>query len=239
MAIAAYADPVIYAEPDTRVSFLRKVAALTFVGLSISAVTGVVSALVVFAIPALQSTMISMVVMLGSYFAAHFVSRRMVYSSNPAVKWTGFLSGTILEGVAMGYLLLAAALMSIAEAGHAFLFIGQAMGLTGMVAFGMMAYLMTGPKNLSIIGSMMSMLFLPMMALMVLTFVFPVGGMFGLGLTALFVVISAAGLLYQLNQVMHKLPGTMYVEGAFEVTMGILVLFWNILVLIMRLQGRD
>jgi len=30
----------------------------------------------------------------------------------------------------------------------------------------------------------------------------------------------------------------MYVEGAYMITMGILILFWNILVLLMRLTRR-
>jgi hypothetical protein len=29
------------------------------------------------------------------------------------------------------------------------------------------------------------------------------------------------------------------IPGAYLISMGILILFWNILVLIMRLQGRD
>ena len=54
-----------------------------------------------------------------------------------------------------------------------------------------------------------------------------------------FVAFSGAGLLYELNMVMHKMRTDMDVEGAFMITMGLLVLFWNVLVLLMRLQGRD
>ena len=58
-------------------------------------------------------------------------------------------------------------------------------------------------------------------------------------LSAVFVVVSAAGLLYQVNQVIHRLRTDMHIEGAYLITMGVLVLFWNLLSLLMRLNGRD
>ena len=47
------------------------------------------------------------------------------------------------------------------------------------------------------------------------------------------------GLLYNLNQVMHTLSTDQHIGGAYTITMGLLVLFWNLLVLLMRLQSRD
>ncbi|MBT3221815.1 MAG: hypothetical protein HN348_22280 [Proteobacteria bacterium] len=241
MAIAAYADPVIHAEPSTRVAYLRKVAALTFVGLILAAFSGTVSASVIFLLEgAASSRMVQLVVIFGSYFIAHFVARRMVYSSAAPVKYLGFMAGSVFQGIAMGYLLLAAILASLSTFGTPFVFVAQALFMTGLVAVGLLLYLMTGPKDLSYVKGALSMLFLPMMALMAISFVFSsyIGGPLGIAMTLLFVVISVAGLLYQLNQIIHKLPATMYVEGAFEVTLGLLVLFWNILVLLMRLQRR-
>ena len=52
------------------------------------------------------------------------------------------------------------------------------------------------------------------------------------------VVISAAGLLYQLNLVMHEFSEDMSVEASYLMTIGVLVLFWNILSFIMRLTRR-
>ena len=49
----------------------------------------------------------------------------------------------------------------------------------GLTVVGMVAYLLTGPKNLSLIGGAMAALSLPMLALMVISFVFPIGGVFG------------------------------------------------------------
>jgi len=41
-------------------------------------------------------------------------------------------------------------------------------------------------------------------------------------------------LLYRLNFVVHALDEDQKVEGAFEITMGILILLWNILSLLNR-----
>ena len=94
------------------------------------------------------------------------------------------------------------------------------------------------PRDLSYIGAGLSMLFLPMMILMAVSFVFPIGGPIGILISILFVGVSAAGLLYQMNKVLRELRSDMHVEGAYMITMGILILFWNILVLLMRLQRR-
>jgi hypothetical protein len=46
-------------------------------------------------------------------------------------------------------------------------------------------------------------------------------------------------LLYQLNQVLHQLSTKHHIEGAFMITMGLLVLLWNVITLLMRLNSRD
>ena len=78
-----------------------------------------------------------------------------------------------------------------------------------------------------------------MMVLMVLSFVFPIGGTLGLLLTGVFVVVSAAGLLYQINAVMHQLRTDQHVEGSYMITMGVLILFWNLLSLLIQLTNND
>ena len=124
----------------------------------------------------------------------------------------------------MGYLLLAAVMTSLDLFGNPFILIGQALGLTGLTAFGMMVYLLTGPK-LNYIAAIMPMLGLPMIVLMVISFVFPVTGTFGILLSGAFVAFSAIGLLYQLNVVIHKMPAEMATQASFEVMIGLLVLF--------------
>jgi len=80
----------------------------------------------------------------------------------------------------------------------------------------------------------------PMLALMAVSFIFPslFGGTVGLLLSVVFVVVSAAGLLYQINVVLHRLKTNQHVEGSYMITLGILILYWNILTLLMRLSRR-
>lgn len=237
MAVAIPSQPLASATPEVRSGYLLNVALLTMLGLGISSFVGVVSALAVAVVPLLQSSVASIVVILGSYAIAQFVAPRFVFSGTSS-KWFGFGLGVVFQGVAMGYLLLAAALMGASVFGNPFVLVGQALGLTGLTTVGMVAYLWSRPRELNWIGAMMAMMFLPMLLLMGISFVFPIVGPWGIALSALFVFISAAGLLYQVNEVLHKLRSDMFVEGAFVVTMGVLVLFWNILNLLMRLNRR-
>lgn len=238
MSVITYANPVILEAETTRAAFLRRVGALTFFGLVLACISGVISAGVVFLIPALASQVMSMVVIFGAWGIVHFVARPMAYSGSVATRGTGFLLGSVFQGIAMGYLLLGAALSSLDLFGNPFIIIGQALGLTGATAAGMLLYLMTGPKQLSLVKAIMPMLGLPMIVLMVISFIFPISGPMGMALSGLFVVFSACGLLYQLNKVVHNMPADMPIQASFEVMIGLLVLFWNILVLLMRLQRR-
>jgi len=236
-----YAQPAIEASVEDRVLFLRKVAGLTFVGLCISGASSLVTAGL---IAVLQSIMlnqaVSLILMLGSLFLARMLGGTMVRSETPSVQYGGFAIGTALQGVAMGYLILSALLLSVAQFGNPLVLLVEAMALVALTMFGMVIYLLTGPKNLSMVGGFLSAVSLPMMLLMVVSFVFPTlfGGVFGLVINMVFVGISAAGLLYSLNSVMHKMSTDMVVPAAYYVTMGILTLFWNILTLLMRLQRR-
>lgn len=225
------------AGPDVRVTYLQRVALLTMLGLGVSAFVGLVSALAVAVVPLLQSGVASIVVILGSFGIAQYVAPRFVFSGTSS-KWFGFGLGAVFQGVAMGYLLLTAALMGAQVFGNPFVLVGQALGLTGLTTVGMVGYLWSRPRELNWIAAMLSMMFLPMLVLMAVGIFFPITGPWGLAVSALFVFVSAAGLLYQVNEVLHRLRSDMHVEGAYIVTMGVLVLFWNILSLLMRMQRR-
>jgi FtsH-binding integral membrane protein len=235
---AAVAQPLLHAPPAARAAYLRRVTALTFVGLTVASVVGFVSALIIAFVPILQSRWISLAGILGSYFVAQFVARKMVFSSNAGTRMLGFGTGVVFEGISMGWLLLAAVVLSASALGDPMLLIGEALGLTLLTAAGMTAYVWVFPQKFSWLGAGLSMMFLPMLVLMGISFVFPIGGIFGIGIAALFVVVSAGGLLYQLNLVINQMRTDMHIQGAFLITMGILILFWNILVLLMKLNRR-
>lgn len=242
MVAHAYVQPAADAPVEQRVPFLRKVAGLTLLGLTVSAASSIVTAAIVFVGPAfLSQGWIPVILMLGSLFAARFVGSTAVQSPNTGVAMGGFLLGTALQGVAMGWLILTAVMLSLAQYGNPLMFIGEAIVLVALTMFGMTAYLFTGPKKLSMVGGFLSAVSIPMLVVMVLSFAMPslFGGVFGLILNVAFVGISAAGLLYSLNSVMHRMSTEMAIPASYYVTMGVLTLFWNILTLLMRLQSRD
>jgi FtsH-binding integral membrane protein len=179
---------------------------------------------------------VSLAIILGSYGIAQWVAPKMVFGEQ---KVLGFGIGAVFEGIAMGYLLLAAMTMGAAQ-GNPLGLVTLALMMTGLTGLGMTAYVWTSPREFSFIGAALSALSLPMLILMGVGLVFPAlfGGVFGILISGLFVVISAAGLLYQVNQVFHKLDTRQHIEGAFLIMMGLLVLFWNILVLLMKLNRR-
>jgi FtsH-binding integral membrane protein len=108
------------------------------------------------------------------------------------------------------------------------------MALTALTAVGLFGWLITGPKDLSLVRGAMAIATLPMLALMAITFVFPVTGIMGIVISAVFVAVSTAGLLVQLDRVVHTLPTSRWVEGSYQITLGLLVLFWNLLSLLSR-----
>jgi FtsH-binding integral membrane protein len=233
-----YSVPASRAPVEERVSFLRRVGLLTLGGLMIATVSGALSMMALIAIPALANTWVMFIIVMGSMFGAQAIGSSLVSSEDRATQLGGFVLGTALEGVAFGYLFLAATLMSMSLYENPFVFLGQGFALVGLTVLGMVAYLLTGPKNLSMIGGALATLSLPMLALMVLSFVFPIGGVFGILISAGFVALSAGGLLYNLNSVMHQVSTRHGVQAAYFVTLGILTLFWNVVVLLMKLQRR-
>lgn len=225
------------ARVDERNAYLRRTLTWTMAGLGISAATGVFSALVLAMVPVLMTGYLPMILILGCWAITNFVAQPMVFGGN---KTLGFVLGTATQGVAMGFLLLVAAIVGKMSVGNPLIFIGLAGGLTFFAALGMAAYCSMAPRDFSMIGAGLAALSIPLLIVMAISFVFPamLGGTVGLVLSGLFVAISVGSLLYQLNQVMHRFTTSMHIEGAYTLTIGILVLFWNILSLLMRLNRR-
>jgi hypothetical protein len=240
--VGAYSNPyavsVVEASDDARSAFLRKVGLWTAGGLLFAGATSVVSTGAIALIPALQNQWVSLGVMLGAMFGSQAIGRSAVYSESAGTRTLGFVAGTGLQGVAMGYLLFSAMLFSWSLYANPLVFLIQGLALVGLTVLGMVAYLLTGPKNLSMVGGLLSAMTLPMIGLMIVTAVWPVNGVFGILMSLLFVGMSAGGLLYNLNAVMHRFSTDMVVPAAYHVSLGILVLFWNIVTLLMKLQRR-
>ena len=239
MQAYSHSTPVSMAQPSDRVEYLKKVMAWTVAGLFFAGVTGTAMAafLLFSGIGILQNLYVSLAIILGSFFIAQSVAASMVFGEN---KVAGFLIANIAQGVAMGYLLSSAIVISSAVNGNPFSIIVSALTMAALTGGGILAYIMSGPKDFSMLGGILSALSLPMLILMGVSFVMPslFGGPMGIILCGVFVVISAAGLLYQLNAVVHQLRTNQHIEGSYLISMGILVLFWNILSLLLSMS-RD
>lgn len=237
MSAPSFGVPVAQASGEARAAYLRRVLLLTFVGLSIAAITGIIGVVVLMAAPGLLSGYVPMIIVLGTWAITNFVARPMVFGD---LKWMGFLLGTVADGVALSFILTIAILVSMSDFGNPFALIGLALGLTAASGTGLAAFALTQRRDFSMLGAFLSALFIPMLVLMAVGVFLPglLGGTVGLVLSAVFVVVSAMGLLYQLNQVIHNFRTDMHIEGAYTITIGLLVLFWNILSLLMRLRRR-
>lgn len=229
--------PISRASESERSAYLRRTLGLTAVGLGIASFTGIATSIGLSFVSSMLTGFVPMIVILAMWAVSNFVAQPMVFRGPKAV---GFVLGTASQGVAMGFLLLMAAFASAAVTGNPFTLIALAMGLTGFTGLGMAAYVWGARKDFSLIGAGLSAMSIPMLILMAVSFAFPsfIGGTLGIVLSAVFVLISAAGLVYQINKVIHEYDTSMHIEGAYTISMGLLVLFWNILSLLMRLTRR-
>lgn len=233
--------PLTLADADTRNAYLLRVALLTGLGLALSGVVGTISAMTIAAFSDIfMGRVPQLVIILGSFAVANYAARPLAMSQSTPVAVTGFLMGSVFQGIAMGYLLLIAFLVGMGQAGNGFFFIGQAFGMVALTTFGMVLYLSTGPREFSRVRAGLAMAMVPMLILMGTSFVFPslFGGTMGLILSVVFVGVSTAGLLVQINDVMHRFRTDMVIAGSYTVMMGMLILFWNVLQLLLRLNDR-
>ena len=231
--------PVSQAEEPARVSYLRQVGLLTLGSLTITAIAAVVWMLAVFSVPILSHQYVALAVMLGGIYGAQFIGNSMLASASASTRTMGFVLGSSLSGIALSYVVGAAAILSAEATGNPLAIIGQAGGLVFLTVLGMVAYLLSGPKQMNWLSAGLSVMFLPMLGLMAITWFFPVGGIVGIAISGVFVLVSAGGLLFSLNQVIHQMSVDQAMAGAFHISTGIVVLFWNVLVLLMRLTSRD
>ena len=229
--------PIAQATPEVRSAYLRRVFGTTVFGLALASIVGVASAMFIASQPGLLSGYFPMILILGLWAITNFVARPMVFGT---AKWPGFFLGTIAQGAAMGFILLVGVLISGQVYGDPFRLIGTALGITVATAVGLGIYAADGRREFSMLRAGLAAVSIPMLILMAVTFAFPnlIGGTAGIIVAGIFVVISAAGLLYQLNVVMHEFSEDMSVEGAYTLTIGVLVLFWNVLAFLSRLTRR-
>ena len=233
MSVANAYAPAVSGPSEARIAFLRKVGLLTFGGLSLTAVVAVVSMFTIAPI-VMQVPFGAFAGILGTFFFAHYFCRKLVYGDS---KMLGFALSTIAEGISFGFLLLTTIFYAGAEhVGEGVLIVAKGMGITASAGLGMLIYTWFNKSDLSMVKAGLSIVGMPMLVLMVLQFVFPVGGIFGLVLCGVFVAVSGASLLYALHSGVHEMDDDMHVEAAYEITMKLLVLLWNVIQLLNRFR---
>ena len=237
MEMNVRAIPIAEASPEVRASYLRRVLGTTVAGLALAAIVGTASAVFISTQPWMFSGFAPMAIILGLWAIVNFVARPMVFGT---AKWPGYLLGTVAQGAAMGFILLIAAALSLQTYGDPFRLIATALGITVCTGIGLAIYVSSERREFSMLRAGLAAATIPMLVLMAAAFAFPnmLGGPIGLVVGLVFVVISAAGLLYQLNLVMHEFSEEMAVEASYLMTIGVLVLFWNILSFVTRLTRR-
>ncbi len=226
--VPAYDAPVA-----ERSVFLRRAAVWTLGGLSITAVFALLSMQFVVPYVFRGGTWAVLAVVYGCFLLGQTLARRMVYGD---AKVGGFFLGTSTQGISLGFLL--AITLAMGQVQDGLTVIGYALLMTLLASLAMLAYVSIEKREFSMIRAGLSMLFIPMLLLMGLQIVFPIGGTFGLVIAAVFVVVSVAAMLWKLNYVVHNMPVDMPLEAGFELTLGIVVLFWNLLSLMNRLRRR-
>jgi FtsH-binding integral membrane protein len=219
--------------PDaSRLAFMRKVGVWTFAGFVLTFIAGVAS--MFFVVPfVLQNVPFGSIIgVLGPFLFAHFFCRKLVYGEQKAL---GFILACLAEGVAFGFLFFFTILKAGPEhIGEGLFIVAQGLLITTAAAFGMLLYTWFNKSDLSLVKAGLSIFFVPMLVMMGLQFVLPMGGLFGTIVLGLFVVVSAGALLYAIHSVVHELEEDQHIEGAYEVTMKLLVLLWNVIQLLNR-----
>jgi FtsH-binding integral membrane protein len=225
--------PAIAAPVEERTAFLRRAALWTMGGLAITSVAAIVSMALVVPVVARGGTWAIIGVVYGSFLLTQTVARRMVYGN---AKVGGFVLGTAMQGVALSFLLVAT--LVIGGVAEGLKVIGYALALTLAASVAMLAYVSMAKREFSMLKAGLTMLFIPMLLLMVLQLVFPINGPLGIILSVIFVAVSVGAMLWKLNYLLYEMPASMPLEGGFEVSLGIVVLFWNILSLLNRVRRR-
>lgn len=230
----SYVTPAIAAPLEERSGFLRRVAGWTFAGLTLTAIVSIFSALFIAPLVLRVHWLVSLGVIYGSFILAQTVARGMVYGK---AKGAGFALGTSAIGIALGFLLfIVVATTGTAQEG--FSIIGTALLLVVLSSLAMLMYVTIEKREFSMLRAGLAMLTLPMLGLMALQLIFPMHGTLGLVISGIFVLVSVGSLAYTLNVVVHSMSTEMAMQGGYELTLGIVVLFWNILTFLMRMRRR-
>lgn len=226
-------QPIAAEAAEVRAQFLKKVALGTLGGLAWTAVVSMFSTLFVAPFVFQGGTWAVLGVVYGSIFGAQLLGRKLVYGD---AKLAGFFVGTTLQGIALGFLLLIA-LVTTAP-GEGLQLIGYSLLMVVLSVAAMLVYVTAEKREFSMLRAGLTMLAIPMLVMMGLQLVLPMDGTIGLVISGVFLAVSVGALLYRLNAIVHEFPVNAATEASFELTIGIVIFFWNLLSFILRMKRR-
>lgn len=230
----SYLTPAIEAPPALRAAFLTKVAGWTVAGLGITAVFSVLSMIFVVPVVLGLGSLGILAVLYGTMFISQSVARNMVYGDT---KLPGFFLGTSVQGISFGFI-LAATLFGFGDIAEGAALVAECLLMVVLTSAGMFVYVSMARREFSLLGTGLAMMSIPMLVLMAISFVWPIGGTAGILVAGLFVAISAGSLLYKLNHVVHTMDSEQSMEAGYDLSLSIVVLLWNLLALFSRLRRR-
>jgi FtsH-binding integral membrane protein len=162
-----------------------------------------------------------------------FLGRRMVYGE---AKVAGLVVGAGLQGMALGFLLALAVVSAGASDGLAL--IGYALLMVVLSVAAMLLYVTQEQRDFSMLRAGLAMMGIPMLIAMGLQLFLPMEGTLGLVISGVFLAVSVGSLLYTLNRIIRDFPAEMPTEASFELTIGIVVFYWNLLSFLLRMRRR-
>ncbi len=162
--------------------------------------------------------------------------------SNYAEKWASESSSKttqygalVLYVVAYAFIFVPLLYIAIAVSGGSFVLINQAALLTGFLFLGLTAVVVFSQKDFSMLGAYISVGGMVALGLIVAGMIF--GFNLGLWFSFAMVLLASASILYRTSQIMNEYHHTQYVAASLGLFASLMLLFWYVLSILMRLSS--
>ncbi len=227
--------PVSSLSDEKRVAFYKK----TYTHLAMAVLLFVIVEWFFFQVDAIVEFAFSMtqgfrwLIMLGGFMLATSFAERMAFKNhNINQQYLGLLLYVIAE--AFIFIPLIKIAMMIAESGGENI-LYQAAILTLSLFTGLSAIVLITKKDFSFLKSALTIGFFIALGLIVGGMIF--GFNLGLWFSAGMVVLASGSILYQTSNMVHKYAEDQYVGASLGLFASLMLLFWYILSILMRLSG--
>lgn len=180
---------------------------------------------------ALGGSQFGWLMLMGGFVGASWIATNLAHSAKSSgVQYMGLSLLVVAEAVFFAPILFIATQPAFAGT------LPTAAALTLVVFGGLTAYVHATKKDFSFLRGILSVGFLVAIGVMIAGMIFG----FGLGIffTGALVLLAAGAVLYDTSKVLHHYPTTHHVGAALELFASVAMLFYYILILLMKLQRR-